>query len=192
MGDVVVHMSMSVDGYVAGPDVSEEHPLGVGGERLHEWMFVDPMDPTDARVAAEAFSTERVGAVLMGRTTLTVGLRWWGDDGTYRVPCFVVTHRPAETLVKGPTSFAFVTDGLDSALAQARAAAGDRDVNVMGAATASQLLRAGQVDRVHLNLVPVLLGDGARLFDGVPQGVDLERTGTVTSSRADHLTYRVG
>ena len=191
MGNVV-HMSMSLDGFVAGPNVRVEHPMGEGGERLHEWMFGGAGDPADARVAAEMFSTETVGAVVMGRTTFTVGEAAWGVDGTFGVPCFVVTHRAAETLVKGPTTFTFVTDGIESALAQAEAAADGKDVNVMGADTVQQLLRAGRLDEIQINLVPVLLGDGTRLFDGLGTGhVELDRARVVESPRMTHLTYRV-
>jgi dihydrofolate reductase len=192
VGKVVVHKSMSLDGYVTGPDVRVDQALGEGGERLHAWMFADDIDPADARVAAESYSTERVGAVLMGRTHFTVGIGHWGDDGTFRLPCFVVTHRPAEPVVKGPTSFTFVTDGLEAALARAQDAAGAKDVNVMGASTSRQLLVAGLVDEIQINLVPVLLGDGARLFDGLgPAGPQLERLRVVDSPRVTHLRYRV-
>jgi dihydrofolate reductase len=192
MGKVVVHKSMSLDGFVTGPDVRVDQAMGAGGERLHEWMFVEDVDPADAQVAAENYSTERVGAVLMGRTHFTVGIGHWGEDGAFRMPCFVVTHRPAEPVVTGPTTFTFVTDGLGAALGRAQDAAGDKDVNVMGASISRQLLAAGLVDEVRINLVPVLLGDGARLFDGLgPDGPRFERTRVVDSPRATHVTYRV-
>lgn len=192
MGKVVVHKSMSLDGYVAGPDVRVDQALGAGGEQLHAWMFADDIDPADAEVAAESYSTDRVGAVLMGRTHFTVGIGHWGDDGTFRMPCFVVTHRSSEPVVKGPTTFTFVTDGLEAALARAQDAAGSKDVNVMGASTSRQLLAAGLVDEVQINLVPIVLGGGARLFDGLgPDGPQFEHVRIVDSPRVTHLTYRV-
>ena len=104
MGQVVANMSMSLDGFIAGPNISVDHPMGEGGERLHAWMFGDAVNPRDAEIAAGMFSPATTGAVLMGRRTFTVGERPWGDDGTFRVPCFVITHRPALIVVKGPTS----------------------------------------------------------------------------------------
>ena len=192
MATVRVHMSTSLDGFVAGPDISVEQPMGVGGERLHEWMFT-PSDPTDIETAAEMFSTRTTGAVVIGRRTFDVGEQPWGEDGTFHVPCFVVTHRAAPTLVKGKTSFTFVTEGLEHALALAQTAAGDKAVNVMGAGTAQQLLRLGLIDEIHLNVVPVLLQTGTRLFEHLgPDRIELERTGAVLpSSGVTHLVYRI-
>ena len=192
MGTVRVHMSTSLDGFVAGPDISVEQPMGVGGERLPEWMFA-PADPTDIETAAEMFSTRTTGAVVIGRRTFDVGEQPWGEDGTFHVPCFVVTHRAAPTLVKGKTSFTFVTEGLEHALALAQTAAGDKAVNVMGAGTAQQLLRLGLIDEIHLNVVPVLLQTGTRLFEHLGSDrIELERTGAVLpSSGVTHLVYRI-
>lgn len=192
MGNVVVYKSMSLDGFVAGPNVSVGQPLGEGGEQLHEWMFRSDVDPVDTQIASAMFSTDRVGAVVMGRTHFTVGLGHWGDDGTFHVPCFVVTHRPSEPVVKGPTTFTFVTDGLESALEQAQAAAGGKDVNVMGADTSRQLLKAGLVDEVQIDLVPVVLGGGARLFDGPSDGISgFEQIRVIDSPHVAHVRYRV-
>jgi dihydrofolate reductase len=192
MGTVRVHMSTSLDGFVAGPDISVEQPMGVGGERLHEWMFA-PSNPTDIETAAEMFSTRTTGAVVIGRRTFDVGEQPWGEDGTFHVPCFVVTHRAAPTLVKGKTSFTFVTEGLEHALALAQAAAGGKAVNVMGAGAVQQLLRLGLIDEIHLNVVPVLLQTGTRLFEHLgPDRIELERTGAVLpSSGVTHLVYRI-
>lgn len=192
MGKIVVHKSMSLDGYVAGPDVGVGQGLGVGGERLHSWMFADDVHPADAEVAAESFSTDRVGSVLMGRTNFTAGIDYWGEDGTFRMPCFVVTHRGAEPVVKGPTTFTFVTDGLEAALARAQDAAGAKDVNVMGASTSRQLLAAGRVDEIQINLVPIVLGGGTRLFDGLDtEATRFEPLRVIDSPRVTHLRYRV-
>ena len=193
MGKVVLHMSMSLDGFIAGPNVDVERPMGDGGERLHEWLSTGGEgDPRDAEVASEMFATETTGAVVMGRRTFDVGEGPWGDDGTFGLPCFVLTHTPAETLVKGATTFTFVTDGIDSALAQAKAAAGDKHINLMGANTAQQFLSAGQLDEIQINLIPTLLGDGVRLFDRLaPNQIELERTRVIESSGATHLRFRV-
>ena len=192
MGTVRAHMSTSLDGFVTGPDVRVEQPMGVGGERLHEWMFA-ASDPTDIETAAEMFSTRTTGAVVMGRRTFDVGEQPWGEDGAFHLPCFVITHRAAPTLVKGKTSFTFVTDGPERALALAQTAAGDKAVNVMGADTIQQLLRRGLIDEIQLNLVPVLLQAGTRLFEHLgPDRIELERTRAILpSSGVTHLTYRI-
>ncbi len=192
MGTVRVHMSASLDGFVTGPDVSVEQPMGVGGERLHEWMFA-ASDATDIETAAEMFSTRTTGAVVMGRRTFDVGEQPWGEDGAFYMPGFVLTNRAAPTLVKGKTSFTFVTEGPERTLALAQAAAGDKAVNVMGAETIQQFLRRGLIDEIHLNLVPVLLHAGTRLFEHLgPDRIELERTRAVLpSSGMTHLTYRI-
>ena len=192
MGTVRAHMSTSLDGFVTGPDVSVEQPMGVGGERLHEWMFA-ASDPTDIATASEMFSTRTTGAVVMGRRTFDVGERPWGEDGAFQLPCFVITHRAAPTLVKGKTSFTFVTDGPERALDLALTAAGDRAVNVMGADTIQQLLRRGLIDEIQLNLVPVLLQSGTRLFEDLgPDRIELKRTRAILpSSGVTHVTYRI-
>jgi dihydrofolate reductase len=192
MGIVRAHMSMSLDGFVAGPDVSVEQPMGLGGERLHEWLF-GASDPTDLETAAEMFSTRTTGAVVIGRRTFDVGERPWGEDGTFHLPCFVVTHRAGPVLVKGKTSFTFVTEGPEHALALAQAAAGDKAINVMGADTIQHLLRCRLLDEIHVNLIPVLLQAGTRLFEHLgPDRIELERTQVIqASSGVTHLTFRV-
>jgi dihydrofolate reductase len=190
VGRVYVFMSVSLDGFIAGPDVDVDRPMGAGGERLHAWL--DGTDPKDAELAARMFSTATTGAVIMGRRTFTVGEGPWGEDGTFGLPCFVVTHRPAETLTRGATTFTFVTDGIAQALADARAAAGAGNINVMGADVVRQMLRAGVVDELHLTVVPILLGDGVRLFDrDLSEHVELERIGVIDSSAVTHLQFRV-
>jgi dihydrofolate reductase len=193
MGKVVLHMSMSLDGYIAGPNVGVDRPMGEGGERLHEWLSTGShSDPRDAEVAAEMFATATTGAVVMGMRTFTVGEGPWGDDGTFAMPCFVLTHEPKETLVRGATTFTFVTDGIDSALAQANAAAGDKDINLMGADTAQQFLSAGLLDEIQINLIPIVLGDGVRLFEyPATKQIELERTRVIESAAVTHLKFRV-
>ena len=190
MKRVCVFMSLSLDGFVAGPDVGVDHPMGVGGERLHAWL--DGTDPHDAEIAARMFSTATTGAVIMGRRTFTVGEGPWGEDGTFGLPCFVVTHRPNAPITKGATTFTFVTEGVEQALADARAAAGSGNINVMGADVVQQMLRAGLIDDLHLTLVPILLGGGVPLFDHFsPEHVELERVSVVDSSAVTHLHFRV-
>jgi dihydrofolate reductase len=193
-GRVLLHVSMSLDGFTAGPKVSTAQPMGEHGERLHSWLTGNGAvhDPADREVASKMFSPESTGAVLMGRRTFAVGEKPWGDDGTFNLPCFVVTHYPAATIVKGRTRFTFVTGGLADALAQAKAAAGCRNVNVMGAYLARQCLAAGYIDEIHVNLIPILLGGGARLCEGlITPPIELERTGVVASSAATHIAFRV-
>jgi dihydrofolate reductase len=190
VGRVCVFMSMSLDGFVAGPEVSVDRPMGASGERLHAWL--DGTDPKDADLAGRMFSPATTGAVIMGRRTFTVGEGPWGADGTFGLPCFVVTHRPADTITRGATTFTFVTGGIDQALADARAAAGAGNINVMGADVVQQMLRAGLVDELHVTLVPILLGDGVRLFDHLSsEQIELERTGVIDSSAVTHLQFRV-
>jgi dihydrofolate reductase len=190
MSKILLELSMSLDGYIAGPDVSAEAPMGRGGEELHEWMF-------DGRSSAEAHDFEldhfsSIGALIIGRRMADVGIGPWGDEPTFRAPVFVVTNRPADTLVKqGGTSYTFVTDGIEGALRRARDAAGPQDVLVNGGADiARQYLSAGVVDEVRLHLIPVLLGAGTRLFPGaVPLGARLNPIMATTTPLATHLTY---
>jgi dihydrofolate reductase len=185
---VVADFSMSVDGFVAGPDVSVAQPMGAGGERLHEWLFADPPSPEDAAIARDA--RDGTGAVVLGRRTFEVGLGAWGDT-PFPAPCFVVTHEAREERVERSGTFAFVTAGLDVAVERARAAAGERLVRVMGADVARQALAAGLVDEVRLQLVPVLLGSGVPLFGDAGPRVELERTRVVASPRVTHVRLRV-
>lgn len=187
-----VHVSMSLDGFVSGPDVTVERAMGRGGDQLHAWLFARPQDPVDADVASAIYSTDAVGAVLMGRRTLDVGIGHWGD-GTFEMPCFVVSHRAHEPIVKGSTTFTFVTEGLENAVEQACAAAGNKDVNVMGAETTRQLLVGGLIDELEINLVPIVLGSGATLFGGLtPDVLHLEQLSARPSTTVTHLRYRVG
>jgi dihydrofolate reductase len=207
-------ISMSLDGYIAAPDQTLEDPLGKGGMRLHEWVFglksfreQHGMDggesnSPDNEIVAEI--THSIGAVVMGRKMFSGGEgpwegdpnadAWWGDDPPFHVPVFVLTHHEREPLVKrGGTTFTFVTDGIGSALEQARAAAGDQDISLAGgAAVAQQYLAAGLLDELQIHLVPVVLGGGVRLFDGaVPAPVELEAERVVPSPAVTHLRFRV-
>ena len=186
MGPVEVEISMSVDGFITGPN-EEGAGLGEGGEILHAWFRRDPDGP---RLLDDAlFATS--GAVITSRKIYD-GTEGWGDDGFYRMPVFVLTHRPHDVVVKGETSFTFVTEGVESAIAQARAAAGDKKVHVMGGASViQQALQAGLVDSLHLHVAPVVLGAGTRLFDNLTEPIELERTEVVESQFGTHLRFRV-
>ncbi|SRR5712692_3254295 len=202
MGKVILDMSMSLDGFIAGPNDGVERPLGDGGERLHDWIFGGKTDrtgsaprgsagnPRDAEVMDEAFKT--LGAVIMGRRWFEIGEGPWGDNPPFQVPCFVLTHDAHEKLVKGATTFTFVTDGIESALKQAQAAAGDKNVGVGGANTAQQYLSAGLLDEIQIHLAPVLLGEGCRLFEHIgTEHIELERTRVIESPGVTHLWFRV-
>ena len=212
MGKVRFDISVSLDGYVAGPSASLEEPLGKGGEDLHEWVTAAAAwrqrhgleggeISRDSEVVQESLDT--LGAVIMGRRMFSGGEGpweddpraggWWGDEPPFHVPVFVLTHHAREPLpLRGGTTFTFVTDGIESALEQARAAAGDRDVSIAGGAdVVQQYLNAGLVDEFELHVVPQLLGGGVRLLEGVDPSVGLELTRVVDSPSVTHLRYRV-
>lgn len=185
MAIVEVDISMSLDGFVTGPNLSEHPGLGQGGEILHAWL----QESGGKRLLGEAFAS--AGAVVTSRAVfdLTGG---WGEDGFYQMPVFVLTHRPHEPLVKGQTSFTFVTEGIELAIAQAAAAAGDKKVHVMGGAgVIQQALNAGVVDQLWLHVAPVLLGAGTPLFQHLGRPVQLEQLESVESPFATHLRFRV-
>ena len=204
-------ISMSLDGFVAGPGQSEQNPLGAGGMQLHEWAFAleawrkphgQEGGEVNASTAVIEESLENIGATVMGRNMF--GGRgpwgdspwdgWWGDDPPFGHPVFIVTHHAREPVAKrGGTTFTFVTDGIESALEQARAAAGAQDVALAGGAeVAQQYLSAGLIDEMQIHLVPVLLGDGSRLLENlVPADVRLECSRVVDAPGVTHLTYRV-
>ena len=201
-------ISVSVDGFVAGPNPSEEEPLGEGGEQLHEWVLKleawrKPHGKEGGEGNASSAMMERmidgIGAVVMGRNMFGGGpgpwgddpwQGWWGDEPPFRAPVFVLTHHEREPLEKeGGTTFHFVTDGIESALARAKEAAGGEDVSLAGGAdVAQQYLAAGLIDEVWLNVPPVLLGGGTRLF-GDPAGAELELGEVIAGPDATHLQY---
>jgi dihydrofolate reductase len=193
------HMSISLDGFVAGPDQSADNPIGVGGMALHQWHLRDEVQTDADRAMTERLLAPR-GAYVMGRNMFGP-IRgewdgdwrgWWGDDPPYHAPVFVLTHYEHEPIeMEGGTTFHFVTTGFDDALEQARAA-GDGDVDIAGGASAvCQALAAGVVDELLLNIVPVLLGQGERIFDGVDDP-GLEPIEALHSPNATHVRYRVG
>ena len=197
MSKVTSDMAMSVDGFTAGHNQSLDKPFGdgVGELTLHRWMF----EQADVN-AAEIEAITAAGAYVMGRNMFGPGRGdwdlewkgWWGDDPPYHAPVFVLTHHPREPLtMQGGTTFTFVTDGIESALAQAREAAGDGDVAIAGgAATVNQYLAAGLIDELRLHVAPVLLGAGERLLDSVGN-FDLEPLGVKSNELVTHLSYRV-
>jgi len=211
MSRLLYSTSMSLDGFVAGPDQGPDHPLGVGGELLHEWMRALAAwrrdaglegGETNASTAVYEEDGASVRAIIMGRNMFGGGpgewdeawKGWWGDDPPFRMPVFVLTHHAREPLdMKGGTTFTFVTDGIEVALDRARAAAGDGDVAISGGAgVAKQYLAAGLVDEIGIHLVPVFLGGGVRLFDDpASTGTTFEQVGVVEAPGVTHLTYRI-
>jgi dihydrofolate reductase len=191
MGKVLMEITMSLDGYTTGPEVSAEEPMGRDGERLHEWMFAGKSAAEVERWQTDHFST--IGAVIIGRRMADLGIGPWGEEPTYHAPCFVVTHRPAETIVKkGGTSYIFVTEGIEDAMAQAKAAAGEQDVMVEGGADVDrQYLNAGLIDEIRLHVAPIVLGAGSPLFTGVRPDLRLVPSQATNSPLATHLTYQV-
>jgi dihydrofolate reductase len=209
---VMIEISMSLDGFVAGPNQTREEPLGAGGEGLHEWVtrlaswrsrhgLEGGASGPDDDLVQELSSS--IGANVMGRRMFSGGEGpwehdtnadgWWGEEPPFHGPVFVLTHHPRETVSKqGGTTYTFVTDGIESAIEQARAAAGDQDVLISGGAdVAQQGLAAGLVDRLELHVVPIFLGGGVRLFDGAPPDATLEQARAIDSPGVTHLGYRV-
>jgi dihydrofolate reductase len=187
MGKVVLDVSMSLDGFTTGPNVGEREPLGVGGERLHEWMAgKGPDGGVDIGVRREVDAM--VGATVIGRRTFDGGVGPWGGTPWPGVPSFVVTHRTREDLLGG-NGGTFAFDGLQAAARRAKDAAGDKDVLVLGADVARQLLRAGLLDEVRIHLVPLLMGEGTPLFAG--ERAELIPEGKPVAGAVTHLRYRV-
>jgi len=210
MSQLKCQISVSLDGYVAGPNPSLEEPLGRNGERIHDWVvrtrawrerhgYEGGEDGADSEIVDDM--VRGIGAYIMGRNMFGGGpgpwdgewRGWWGDEPPFHVPVFVLIHHPREPLeMQGGTTFHFVTDGIEAALERAREAAGDADVMLAGGAEAvQQYLRAGLVDELFLHIAPVVLGGGRRLLDGVGY-VPLEQVEVVSSPRVTHVRYRVG
>jgi dihydrofolate reductase len=213
MSKLRFNISMSLDGYVAGPNQSRDEPLGVGGEDLHDWvvrtrafkaMSGNPdegetgLDNDRASAWAQTYGATIMGRNMFGPIRGDWGAEewkgWWGDNPPYHSPVFVLTHHPHEPIqMQGGTTFYFVTQGPEEALEQARDAAGARDMNIGGgAATAQQYLRAGLVDELSIHLIPVLFGGGTRMFDHLgSEHIQLEHLGSVQTAAATHLRYRI-
>ena len=212
MGKVVVDISMSLDGFVAGPNPTLEEPLGEKGEELHEWVvrtnywrerhgLEGGEEDEDSEVIREASSS--VGASVMGRKMFSGGsgpwesdprsMGWWGDEPPFHTPVFVLTHHAREPEeMGGGTTFFFVTDGIEAAIEQARAAAGEGNVAIGGGANAiQQALAAGLVDELQVHVAPILLGGGTRLFGEGADPIRLEATRVLASPRATHVKFDV-
>jgi len=212
MSKLRFHISISLDGYVAGPHQSVENPLGEGGEALHEWVIelelfraahgmqggtvnasTPILEEELANVGAEIMGRGKFGPPAGGPWGADPWRGWWGDDPPFHKPVFVLTHHPREPLTLSDTTFTFVTDGIESALEQATQAARGKDVILGGGADViNQYLAAGLVDELELHVAPVLLGGGARLFEDVDPGVRLEQLRAIDASGVSHLKYRVG
>ncbi len=202
MGNVSTGLSMSLDGFIAGPNDGPERPLGEGGERLFAWYsggdteyrlpgteMVFMVSPQSAELLREAHS--KMGAFVTGRRTFDI-TNGWGGSPPLGVPTFVVTHTVPQEWVYEGSPFTFVTDGVESAVERAKAIAGDKDVAVGAASIAQQCIKAGLLDEVHVDLVPVLLGGGVRLFEHLGSTpIELERTRVIEAPDVTHLTFRV-
>jgi dihydrofolate reductase len=212
MSKLRFQQTISADGYSAGPDQSEKEPLGVGGEALHEWMFGlrvwrEAHGEEGGEVNASTPVVEELeagyGAMVMGRNMFGPIKRgdwgdeswrgWWGDNPPYHTPVYVLTHHEREPVeMEGGTTFHFVTEGIEAALEQAQASADGEDVLIGGGANAiQQYLAAGLVDEFRLNIVPILLGDGERLFDNVGADLKLEQLEASDAPGVTHVKYRV-
>ena len=188
MSKVVLDVAMSLDGFTAGPNVRQDEPMGDGGERLHEWIWAAGDGPDGEVDRVHRTPDVSVGAAVIGRRTFDLGVGRWGGTPWPGVPTFVVTPRTREDL-RGDNGGTFAFDGLEAAARRAKDAAGDKDVLVLGAHVAGQLLRAGLLDEVHIHLIPLLMGDGTRLFDG--ERAELIPEGKPVAGAVTHLRYRV-
>ncbi len=191
MGIVGLDKSMSLDGFITGPNPGPDNPLGDGGDRIFAWM-------ADGKAMSEAYGDAFVstGAVIMGKRSFAIidgPDGWVAPDGTpFEWPVFVLTHEVREPVTKGKTAFTFVNDGIELALEQANAAAGDKNIGLMGANVAQQFIKAGLVDEIHIHLVPVFLGGGVRLFDQLTAAPhEFEPVGVTATPGVRHLRFRV-
>jgi dihydrofolate reductase len=186
MGRVTSDISMSLDGFITDPHESTEDP-----GRLHDWMF-DSKTDADAAIVDETYTS--TGAVIVGKRMFDLGFEPWGDPPPFGMPVFVVTHEVREPLpMRGGTTYTFVTDGIETALRQARAAAGDRNVGIWGGANVMrQYLKAGLLDEMQIHLIPLLLGGGVRLFEDLgPDRIELRRSSSIETPSATHLRFEV-
>lgn len=202
MGKVFTQLTMSLDGFVTGPNDSPELPLGEGGAKLFEWYNSGdtplPLPGTDmvfkvSRASADLLREEwsTIGAMVAGRRMFDIA-NAWGGNPPGGGPSFIVTHSPPQEWVKEGSPFIFVTDGVESAVRQAKQAAGDKDVSVSSASIMQQCIQAGLLDEIHVNLVPVLLGSGVRMFDHLgATPIELECIGLVEAPGVTHLRFRV-
>lgn len=202
MGKVISGLSVSLDGFIAGPNAGPERPLGEGGGRLFQWYadgdteFVMPSGTMTVRVPAASAALMReiyssIGALVSGRKTFDI-TKGWGGRHPVDVPVFIVTHEVPREWTNTDAPFTFVTDGVESAVEQARRAAGNKNVAVGAASITQQCLKLGLLDEIHIDLVPFLLGSGVRLFENLgPEPVEMERTRVIEAPGVTHMTFRV-
>jgi dihydrofolate reductase len=200
MSKVVIDMSMSLDGFVAGPQDGQAHPLGLnGGEHVFDWYFSGveeyrhPLfrpEPGVNRDQVELMFAES-GAFIFGRRTYEIAHGWGGNHPVNGAPTFVLTHKPPADYPRGPSNLTFVTDGVESAIRQARAVAHGKHIKLGGTAPAKQALAAGLCDEILIHLAPYLVGGGVRLFDALPDGIRLKKLSAHDGPSATHLRYRV-
>lgn len=191
MGKITAIISISLDGLIAGPNISMDNPMGDGGEKLHDWMFRGKTESEAMEFQERSFKT--TGAIVMGRRMFDLGVEPWGDNPVFHAPAFVLSHNPKEKVVKqGGTTYTFVTDGAESALRQAKAAAGNKDITVIGGANViQQFIKAGWLDEIEIHLIPILLGEGTRLFDHLDKPMELERIQLSEAPEVTHLRFRI-
>lgn len=191
MSKVYCQISMSLDGFITGPNVRVGNGMGDSGERLHDWMF-DAKTAADARIVDEMYTS--TGAVILGKRMFDVGFEPWGDPPPFKMPVFVVTHQARDPLpMQGGTTYTFVTDGIEAALKLARAAALDKNVGIWGGANLiGQYLKAGLLDEMQIHLIPILLGDGIRLFEDLdPEGIELRKASAIETPGATHFRFEL-
>jgi dihydrofolate reductase len=190
MTQVYFHISMSLDGFVTGPNEGVGNGMGDGGERLHDWKF-DAKTEADAEVDDEVYA--RTGAILIGKRMFDMGFEPWGDPPPFERPVFVITHEQRDPMpMKGGTTYNFVTAGIEAGLEQAKAAAGEKDVGIWGGANIiREYLNAGLLDEIQIQVIPILLGGGVRLFDDLGRQIELEKTSVIDTPEATHIRYRV-
>ncbi len=189
MSKVIIDITMSLDGFVTGPNDGPGNGLGDGGRALHEWTF-NPTEEDNLLLFEEPMAT--LGAGILGRRTFDIAEAAWGDNPPMAGEVFVLTHRPHETITRGYANFNFVTDGIESALEQARAAAGDKNIALMGADVSQQYLKAGLVDEMEIHVANMLLLSGRPLFANIgDQPIKLEKLRVIATPAVTHIRYRV-
>jgi dihydrofolate reductase len=187
MSKIFIDITMSLDGFIAGPDISTENPMGKGGLRLHDWMF-GVQTELDQKISGEQM--QNTGAVIIGRRMYETAISGpWGNENPFTAPVFVLTEAAPEQKIEG---FTYASDGIESALAQAKQVAGNKNIWITGANVSQQYLKAGHVDELHIHIAPVLFMQGTRLFENLgEQHIELEAQSCTQTPRATHIVYKV-
>lgn len=187
MTKIFIDITMSLDGFIAGPDISPENPMGKGGLRLHDWLFGAQTD-ADKKISSEQM--QNTGAVIIGRRMYETAISGpWGNENPFAAPVFVLTEVAPEQKIDG---FTYVKDGIESALVLAKKVAGDKNIWITGANVSQQYLKAGHVDELHIHIAPVLFTKGTKLFENIgDQNIELEVQGCVQTPAATHIVYKV-